>query len=134
MVEKQLTLNQQIALLPAAIPDSILDFLEDFLYGTPLQTETVRASLDPEYLKAEESNLSAVLVQLRAEMGALKKIGVDSAGREFPGVYVLKLGFEKGERGLGIFIRVKERTILKVVLQDGPYNEEALKLLLKGPK
>jgi hypothetical protein len=29
MPDRQLSLNQQIALLPVAIPDSVLDFLED---------------------------------------------------------------------------------------------------------
>lgn len=134
MADKQLSVNQQIALLPAAVPDSILDFLEDFLYTTPLQTETSRASFDPEYLKAEEAKIQGTLTQLRTEMGALQRLHVDAAGRETPGAYLVKLGFEKGDKGVGVFTRLKERTILKIVFQDGAYDEEGLKNLLKNPK
>jgi hypothetical protein len=134
VAEKQLSLNQQIALLPAAIPDSLLDFLEDFLYVTPLQTETSRASFDPEYLKAEEAKLQETLLQLRKDLGALLKISVEAGGRETPGAYLMRLGFEKGEKGIGAFTRLKERTILKLVFQEGAYDEEGLKGLLKNPK
>lgn len=133
MADKQLTLNQQIALIPAAIPDSILDFIEDFNYGTSLQTESVRASFDPEYLMASGESLKAELEALRAEGGKLIKFAVDAAGREIPGAYILQLNFEKINKGIGLITRIKERTILKVVIQPGEYQDEALKQLLKNP-
>ena len=97
MGERTLNLNQQIALLPAAIPDSILDFLEEFNYPAGLTTEVARAAYDPDYLKTNELAIKEELDRLRAEMGKLIKIQVDAGGREIPGGYLLKLGFERGE-------------------------------------
>lgn len=133
MAERLLNLHQQIALLPAAIPDSVLDFLEDFSYPTPLSTEPSRNAFDPEYLKTGGETLINELTKLRTEMGALKQIQVDQAGREIPGGFLLKLTFEKGPRGVGLLTKLKERTILRLLAPAGEYNEAALKELLKNP-
>lgn len=133
MAEKTLTLQQQIALLPVAIPDSILDFLEDFQYPTPLQTETSQSAIDPEYLKGNLDFLKSELEKIRTDMGKLTTLSVDQMGRDVPGGFALKLSFEKGVRGIGVLTRMKERTIFKVIFQPGEYNEAALKELLKNP-
>lgn len=134
MVEKQLKLNQQIALLPATIPDSILDFLEDIPSATNFATESSVSSLDPEYLKTDGENIKTQIAALKAELGPLVSVGVEQAGRDSPGAYLVKLGFEKGEKGLIAFTRLKERTIFRLLFLEGPYSEEGLKQLLKAPK
>lgn len=134
MAEKQLKLNQQIALLPATIPDSILDFLEDLPSANNFATESSVASLDPEYLKNEGENLKAQIAALKNDLGSLLSVAVEQAGRDSPGAYFVKLGFEKGEKGLIAFTRLKERTIFRLLFQEGAYSEEGLKQLLKAPK
>lgn len=133
MADRQLSLNQQLALLPVAISDSVLDFLEDFNYGTALQTETVQAALDPEYWKKSGDTLKKDLEALRTEMGKLQTIQVESGGREIPGAYMIKLGFEKGPKGLALLTKMKEKTIFRVLLQQGEYAEAGLKELAKNP-
>lgn len=133
MADKILNLNQQIALLPAAIPDAVLDFLEDFQFASVNSTETARNAYDAEYLMKQGEALKKDLEGLRAEMGKLVQVHVDQAGREIPGGFLLKLEFEKGPRGVGLLIKMKERTIFRVLLQQGAYDEAALKELLKNP-
>lgn len=134
MGQKSLSLNQQLALLPVAIPDSILDFLEDFNYASSLQTEMVRNSFDADYLRTHGDALKAELEAFRADMGPITSLKVDQAGRELPGAYFCKIGFEKGEKGLGITTRLKEKTILRVDVLNSAYNEEELKNKMKQPK
>ncbi|MGZ3653885.1 MAG: hypothetical protein ACXVB9_22625 [Bdellovibrionota bacterium] len=133
MADRILNLNQQIALLPAAIPDTVLDFLEDFGHATALSTEAARAAYDPEFLKAHTDAVKADLEKLRQDMGKLVQIGVEAAGRDIPGGFILKLTFEKGPRGVGLLTKLKERTILRVLVPAGEFNEPALKELLKNP-
>lgn len=133
MADRNLNLNQQIALLPVAIPDSVLDFLEDFNYGSALQTETSQQSLDPEYWKNNGENLRADLDKIRADFGKLITISVDQGGREIPGAYLLKLTFEKGPKGLCLLTKMKEKTIFRLLIQEGEYNELKLKELAKNP-
>lgn len=133
MANRTLNLNQQIALLPAAIPDTVLDFLEDFGPATAMSTETGRNAYDPEYLQAHGDALKAELEKIRAEMGKLQLLHVEQSGREIPGGFQLKLTFEKGTRGIGLLTKLKERTILRVLIQSGEYNEQGLKDLLKNP-
>lgn len=132
MADRQLSLNQQLALLPVAIPDTVLDFLEDFNYASALQTETAQASLDPDYLKATPG-LAGELDSLRAQMGKLQAVNVEQCGRDIPGGFLVKLGFEKGTRGLGLLTKLKEKTILRVLVSAGEYDEAALRELLKNP-
>lgn len=133
MPDRQLTLNQQIALLPVSIPDSVLDFLEDFNHPKALQTETARSAVDPEYLLAKGEGLRKELEALREEMGLLRALHVDQGGREVPGAFMLRLVFEKGERGIGLLTKMKERTIFRVLIQPGAYSDAALKELVKNP-
>jgi hypothetical protein len=132
--DKQLSLNQQLALLPVAVPDSVVDFLEDFNYATALQTDNSRSAFDPDYLKNSGDQLKADLEKWRADLGRLKRLQVEQAGRDIPGGFLLQLDFEKGSRGVGLLTRLKERTILKVMLVEGEYDETALKEQLKNPK
>ena len=74
-----------------------------------------------------------VLEALRGEMGKLQSVAVEQGGREIPGAYLLKLGFEKGARGLGLLTKMKEKTIFRVLLQPGEYNDAALRELVKNP-
>jgi hypothetical protein len=133
MAERILNLNQQIALLPAAIPDTVLDFLEDFNHVAAMSTEAARNAYDADYLKTHTEPLKAELEKLRAEMGALKVLHVEQAGRDIPGGFLLKLSFEKGTRGIGLLTKLKERTILRVLVQSGDYNDAGLKEMLKNP-
>ncbi|HEY8279607.1 MAG TPA: hypothetical protein VIH99_08290 [Bdellovibrionota bacterium] len=133
MADRILNLNQQIALLPAAIPDSVLDFLEDFTTAAALQTEASRSAYDQEYLKNQGENLRTGLEGLRAEVGKLLQVQVDQAGREIPGGFLLKLSFERGVRGVGLLTKLKERSILRVLFLPGEYAEPALRDLLKNP-
>lgn len=133
MADRLLSLHQQIALLPAAIPDSILDFLEDFSQPGPLQAENIVNAFDPEYFKKQGETLRADLTKLRGEMGELKELNVEQGGREMPGAYLLKLTFEKGMRGVGLLTKLKERTILRVLFQSGDYAEAELKSLVRNP-
>ncbi len=133
MADRVLNLNQQIALLPAAIPDTVLDFLEDFNSAKALQSESSRIAFDPEYLKTHGDALQVELEQIRAASGSLLQIHVEQAGRDVPGGFMLKLNFEKGVRGVGLFTKLKERTILRVIFQAGDYSEQGLKELLKNP-
>jgi hypothetical protein len=134
MPDKTLSLNQQLALMPVAIPDSVIDFLEDFNYATAIQTDSSRAAFDPEYLKVAGDQLKADLEKLRTDLGKLRLVQVEQAGREIPGGFLLRLDFEKGSRGMGLLTRLKERTILKVIFVEGEYSEAALKEQVKNPK
>lgn len=133
MADRILNLNQQIALLPAAIPDTVLDFLEDFQFAAVNSTESARNAYDPEFLKAHGEAVRQDLESLKSTMGKLVQIGVDQGGREIPGAFLLKLTFEKGTRGLGLITKMKERTIIRVLVQPGEYSEAGLKELLKNP-
>jgi hypothetical protein len=133
MADRILSLNQQIALLPAAIPDTVLDFLEDFGFTSALTTDSGRNAYDPEYLKTDGEALKKELDGLKTDLGKLSQIGVEQAGREIPGGFLLKLTFEKGERGVGLLTKLKERTILRVLVHPGDYDEAAVKELLKNP-
>lgn len=133
MPDRHLSLNQQLALLPVAIPDSVLDFLEDFNYGTAIQSETARSAFDPDYLKQAGDSLKAELEAFRKDMGKVTHIQVDQGGREIPGGFMIKITFEKGVKGIGLITRLKERTILRVVVPTGDYDEAALRELVKNP-
>ncbi len=132
--EKSLSFNQQLALLPVAIPDCVVDFLEDFSQGVPLQTEAVRNAFDPEYLLQNGEALRTKLDELRKNGGKVTGVAVEPAGKEIPNAYMVKLVFETaGEKGLGVIVRAKERTVFRVVFGQAAYSDEELKGLLKNP-
>jgi hypothetical protein len=133
MADRILNLNQQIALLPASVPDTVLDFLEDFQFPTALSTEAARNAFDADFFKDHADALKQDLEKLRAEGGKLVQVGVDQAGRDVPGGFLVRLAFERGLRGVGLLTRMKERTILRVLVLPGGYDETALKELLKNP-
>ena len=131
MAEKRLTISQQIALLPATIPDSILDFIDDFKSGRPLESETAQLSFDPEYLEKQGTELAKQIEALKMEFGSLVEINVEQGGRDVLGGYTIKAKFENGIRSIGILTKLKTRTITKVIIRE--YDEEAMKALLKSP-
>ncbi len=134
MADKALSYNQQLALLPVAIPDCIVDFLEDFSSGVPLQAESVRNAFDPEYFNQQGEALRAALGEFRKEVGKVVGVAVEAAGKELPNAYLCKLTFQQaGEKGMGLIVRAKERTVFRVVFGPGPYNAEELRALLKNP-
>ncbi|NUM89005.1 MAG: hypothetical protein HUU37_07360 [Bdellovibrionales bacterium] len=134
MPEKNLTLTQQLALLPVAIPDSVLDFLEDFAAPMALQTEGARNAMDQEYLGTHGEALRAQLEELRKEAGRVLKVEVETAPKDIPNAYICKVTFEqKGTRGIGLILRAKERTIFRAVVSSGEYSDEEVKNLLKNP-
>lgn len=133
MAEKQLTLNQQLALMPAAIPDSVLDFLEDFQHPAPLQSQSARDAFDQDYLKSDEKGLQEKLQTVR-QIGPIVSVTVEQSGRETPGGFLVKLGFAQSTLGIGVLTRLKERTILRLLFPPGEYDEAVLKDYLKNPR
>ena len=133
VADRQLSLNQQIALLPVAIPDAVLDFLEDFNYGSALQTETSQSSLDPDYWKKNGTQLKGELDKLRQDFGKLVTVQVDQGGREVPGAYFLRLQFEKAAKGMALLSKMKDKTILRVLVLEGDYDDVKLRELAKNP-
>jgi len=134
MAENNLTLQQQLALLPSAIPDSVIDFIDDFSHPHALQNPTSREAFEPDYLKVTEGQLIADLKKLRDEGGSLESISVEQSGRDVPGGYMVRLGFKNFSRGIGLLVKLKERTILKVIFAEGEYNADSLLAQMKNPK
>lgn len=66
MAEKKLNLQQQLALMPTTIPDTVIDFLEDFYdIAESLNGERVKAALVDGYMQASGSTLKKSLRPLR---------------------------------------------------------------------
>ena len=135
MPEKVLALHQQLALLPATVPDAIVDFLEDlFDLKISLGRQNVRAALMPEYLQANEATLRDALVANRQGIGSVLAIQVESIGKDMPQGYWCKLQFEKATRGLGFVMNLKEGKVQGVVTLPGEFSEEELKAHLFNQK
>ncbi|MCO5143811.1 MAG: hypothetical protein M9962_12040 [Oligoflexia bacterium] len=133
MAEKRLNIRQQLALLPASIPDTVIDFLEGFTTDHFLKNEGVRSSIDAEYLTANEGSLDSSLKELVQGSGALQELNVEICTKEIPGAYVVRLGFEQKSKGLGLLIKMKEKTIFQMVFQKEEFNADELKKMLKNP-
>ena len=132
MADKALSYQQQLALLPVAIPECIIDFLEDFTSGVPLQAEAVRNAFDPEYLAQQGESVRAALGEFRKEVGKPMAVVVEPAGKEIPNAYFCKMNFERaGEKGMALIVRAKERTIFRVVFGQSGYSVDELKALLQ---
>lgn len=130
MADKILKLHQMLALQPVSIPDCVLDFLEDFGDANSLQRASVRTSLEPAYLQKDEVQLKTQLEALRKDLGAITNVQSEAIGKEFPGAYMCKIIFEKGTRGVGFSVRLKENMIAKVVFSADDYRPEDLKKAL----
>ena len=131
MAEKILKLHQMLALQPVAVPDCVLDFLEDFGDANILQRAGVRTSLEPVYLQQSEAALKTELEKIRKDMGAITGVSAEAIGKELPGAYTCKIVFEKGPRGLGFNVKLKENIISKVVFGAGDFNADELKKALQ---
>jgi len=132
MAERSLNVNQQIALLPAFIPDSILDFLENFHLPTALSSEQGRGAYDPEFLKSHGEQLKRDIEALCQGAGAFRELKVDPAGKDIPNGYILRLGFENGVRGAALLTSARERLIRSVFVQPGTFSEPELREHLKS--
>ena len=131
MADRILNINQQIALLPAFIPDSVLDFLEDFHLATALQSETARSAYDLDYLKNDGDQLKKDLEAVCKGAGPLKEFQVEVIGKDMPNGFLIRLVFEFGVRGIALLTNVKERTIRYVYVQPEKYSEPGLRDQLK---
>ena len=124
-----LTLNQKLSLLPAMIPDCILDFLEDFNTQDPLANPKTKLSLKMDYFDKQKDTITRNLVQMR-ELGELGAVEGKPLPRQYPGAFMVKLTFERGVRGLGFVVTqgtAATGQINSIVFQDDGYSEDYLK-------
>ena len=124
-----LTLNQKLALLPALIPDCVLDFLEDFNSLDPLASDKTKQSLKSEYFDKQKEIITKHLVQMR-ELGSLDAVEGKPLPRQYPGAFMVKLTFERGVRGAGFVVTqgtALTGQINTIVFQDDGYSEDYLK-------
>jgi hypothetical protein len=131
MAEKTLKLHQMLALLPVGVPECVLDFMEDLGEASSLQRASVKASLEPPYLQQNETALKQQMEDFRKDMGSVTQVSGEALGKEFPGAYICKVVFEKGSRGLGFMVKIKENQISKVAMTLDDYKPEDLKTQLK---
>lgn len=134
MAEKSLSLMQQIALLPAGIPDSILDFLED--YQNPEQVfskESVKASLMPDYFASQQAAIQQQLLAQRNGLGKVTALRVDPA-KDVQQGFVCRLTFGQSTRGLGFVVHPQEGRIRHVVITAKDYSEEEILGALRAVK
>jgi hypothetical protein len=128
MAEKRLNYQQLLALMPAGIPDYIVDFLEDFSEGMPaLSLESVKAAFVPGFLQANEGRLKPELEAMRAGLGGVHNVQVELIGKELISGYLVKLSYEKATRGVGIIVNIQQSKIENVVCQAKEYNADELK-------
>lgn len=128
-----MTVRQQLSLLPVSIPDTVIDFLEGFTVENFFKSEGVRSAVDAEYLAANESALVEALKDLGNGVESLLEVNVEICTKEIPGAYIIRLDYESTSRGIGVLVKMKEKTIFKIVFQKGEYNVEELKKLLRNP-
>lgn len=130
MTKRGLSLNQKLALLPATIPDCILDFLQDFNHAEPLvAAPEAIASLKSEYLAKNRDALITALKAMR-DLGELQEIEALPLPKQFPGGFVTKLVFSRGVRGLGfIVLQGTARTgqIAVIVVEDDGFSADFLR-------
>lgn len=128
-IKRGLTLNQKLSLLPASIPDCVLDFLEDFNNADPLTTPKTQKAVKREYLEKNHASLRKHFLQMR-ELGELTEVEGRGLPRQYPGGFMIKLTFERGVRGLGFIVAqgtAYTGLIGVIVVQDDGFSEDYLK-------
>lgn len=128
-IKKGLTLNQKLALMPASIPDCILDFLEDFNSSDPLASQKTLQVLKPDFFQKNETELRRQFTQMR-ELGDVEEVTGNTLSRQYPGGFMVKLAFERGVRGLGFIVSQGTGVtgVISVILvQEDGYSEDYLK-------
>lgn len=131
MAEKSLSLMQQLALMPDAIPDCIVDFLEDFQQtDSSLVKEAVLHSLTKDLASTALVQLKPLLDTQRAGIGRLmnvKVMPVEGAPRKF----LCHLQFPGSTRGLGFVLHPSEDKISFVSVWSQEYLEADLLATIK---
>lgn len=128
-IKRGLSLNQKLTLLPASIPDCVLDFLEDFNTADPLSHVKTVKSVKPDYFEKNVNSLRKHLVLMR-ELGELTEVEGKTLPRQYPGGFMIKLTFERGVRGLGFIVAQGTATtglISVIVVQDDGFSEDFLR-------
>ncbi len=128
---KQLTLNQQLALMPVSIPETVLDFLEDFNFPNAMHTDVAKESLDTEFWRKSSADIVKQLEAFRAAKGKVISVEISAGGRELSGAFLCKLTCELGACGVGLMTRMKEKQIYKIILEAESYSEDSLRNKLK---
>lgn len=128
--KRGLTLAQKIALLPASIPDCVLDLLEDFAQPEVLAAKSKGvAAFKPDYYEKNRTQLENSLRAFR-ELGAVTQVEAGPLQRQYPGAFIVKLIFERGVRGLGFVVlqgTARTGVIAALVVQDDGFSEDFLK-------
>ena len=128
-IKRGLSLNQKVTLLPASIPDCVLDFLEDFNSADPLSLPKTIKAVKEDYLIKNSAGLRKHFVQMR-ELGELTEVEGKTLPRQYPGGFSIKLTFERGVRGLGFIVAqgtAYTGVISVIVVQDDGFSEDFLK-------
>lgn len=124
----QLKLNQQIALLPATVPEFILDFLDGLESEDPLARESVGASMSNECLVQNREKIQEGFKKIRSDLGGkFLGIQVESYGSEVPNGYWCKITGETLTRGIGFLMKSRTGNIIKIEILDSDFNEDELK-------
>lgn len=133
MVERHLKLHQMLALLPVAVPECVLDFLED-LGGdlTPLTRPKVRTSIETSYLQQKDADLKKAIEDFRKDFGEITQVSGEALGKEVPGGYLCKVVFEKGSRGIGFTVKLRENQIIKIAFTLDDFKPDELKKQLQS--
>lgn len=130
MGEKSLSLSQKLALLPASIPDCVLDFLEDFKNDIPFAEPSTIESIKPSYWDKNKVSLKESVQNLR-KLGKIESVDGEILARQYPGACICRLQFSNGEdRGIGFIVSQgtgKTGTISIVHFHDGAHDHEAIK-------
>lgn len=124
----QLQFIQQLALLPATVPESILDFLEGISVPDVLLHDSFVASISPECFGAGKEAIVQGIKNIKDSFGGnIISVQVEPYGREVPNAYWCKLVGDVTTRGIGFIMKSKTGNIIKVEFQNSDFNEDELK-------
>ncbi len=104
MGESSLSLSQKLALLPASIPDCVLDFLEDLKNPKPFEDKVSLASIKPEYWNKNKDEILAAVNEWRS-LGEIDTVDGEVLPRQYPGGCICHIRFaSREERGVGFIV------------------------------
>lgn len=127
MADKRLNLQQQLALMPATIPDTVIDFLEDFYDEVEsLNGERVKAALVDGYMQGSGSTLKKELEALKVSMGKVHSVDIESINQNSSVAYLCKLSSNKTFRGIGFIMNMQSHKIEQVLVLNAEYIKEDL--------
>lgn len=134
MGEKRLSFNQKLALLPATVPDCVLDFLEDFNFPEPLQNKKSLESIRADFLKSGKQKLETDLRAVRNQ-GEIREVSVKFLPRRYSGAMLVLLAFEKGKVIIGCIVSQgtgKTGQLSVIVVGELGSTEDAMQQKLMG--